>query len=275
MIAILYGPDDEKGRRMAYVGWAALKGEPTASPRLTARGESQWVVEYVDDIQYFPNPVPFRFLGEPMERFVREWHDGTPDMRGRSVRSLDDDDARRILELGYAGSVGDMSDYDASDANPVLEVAERTKRLVAAVSRDARFRRDVMKAYDYTCAITGLSAGSDSKRRAARLLDAAHIRPVGDLGVDIVTNGLSLTPTVHRLFDEGLVSVRWVQDSLQLAVSPFLDARMINAPERGTTIRLEPDAPLILPLDHDDWPNRTLVRYHQTNVFKGPESLVS
>lgn len=275
MIAILYGPGDESGRRMAYIGWTALRSAPERSQRTTVRGEPQWVVRYVDEIQYFPNPVPFRYLGEAMEKFIRESPTGTPDMRGRSVRALDDGDARRILELGYAGSLGDLGDYETPPGTEPLLVAERSRRLVEAVTRDARFRRDVMTAYQFTCAITGLSAGTSQLRKAARLLEAAHIRPVSDKGADAVVNGLALTPTVHRLFDAGLVSIRWSGEALDLVVSPNLDARMIEAPERGTRIELVTGAPLILPADRAKWPSPQLVRYHQAQVFQGPESLTT
>jgi putative restriction endonuclease len=274
MLAIIYGPADEAGRRMAYIGWAALKGQASRSPRNTARGEPQWEVQYVEPIQYFPNPIPFRYLGEAMEGWVRDWPDGTPDMRGRSVRGLSGDDARRILELAYAGSLS-VEDYAQPTGDATLLVAERSRRLVEAVTRDARFRRDVMSAYGFICAVTGLTAGTSAPRRAARLLDAAHIRPVGDMGPDLVINGLSLTPTVHRLFDEGLISIKWTDRALELVTSPRLESQMIEAPERGTTIRLLSGTPLILPGDRESWPQRDLVRYHQNKVFKGPESLVS
>jgi putative restriction endonuclease len=132
-----------------------------------------------------------------------------------------------------------------------------------------------MSAYDFKCAITGLSVGSLAQGRATRLLDAAHIRPVGDQGPDSVTNGVSMTPTVHRLFDEGLVTVRWQATELQLLRSPALEPEMIESPEQGTSIRLVSGMPLLLPGDRSHWPSPDQVRYHQRQVFKGPESLVT
>ena len=274
MLAIIYGPVDETSRRMAYIGWAALNSAPVTSARRTAQGEPQWEVLYADDIQYFPNPVPFRLLGEAMEGWVRDWPSGTPDMRGRSVRTLDDADANRILELGHAGSIG-LEEYPITNAEPQLLAAERTRRLVEAVARDARFRKDVTAAYNQTCAITGLSTGAVSRRRATQLLDAAHIRPVSDRGPDTVSNGLALTPTVHRLFDLGLVSARWAGDVLQLVRSPRLDISMIESPDRRAVFRLDDGMPLFLPANRSSWPNRDQIRYHQREIFKGPESLLS
>ena len=50
---------------------------------------------------------------------------------------------------------------------------------------------------------------------------------------------------------------------------------MIESPERGTAIRLETGTPLMLPGDRSSWPSFEQIRYHNAQVFKGPESLVS
>lgn len=178
---------------------------------------------------------------------------------------LSDEERTEILPSGFQGKF-----YESS-----CMVAERTRRVVDAVVRDARFRRQVMSAYDFKCAVTGLTVGSLPEGRATRLLDAAHIRPVGDQGTDLVTNGLSMTPTVHRLFDEGLVTVRWNQGELRLLRSPVLEPEMIESPEQGTTIQLDTGMRLLLPTDQSQWPSKDQVRYHQRQIFKGPESLVS
>lgn len=220
--------------------------------------------------------MPRDYLGQPLERWLREM---APDNRnvlssGASVRWIEAEEAQHILELGHAGQLGAV-DYPESDAPPELLIAERARRVVEAVARDARFRRQVMAAYAFKCAITGLEVGSLPEGRATRLLDAAHIRPVGDRGSDATSNGISLTPTVHRLFDEGLITAKWSGGSLELVRSPRLEPAMIESAERGTTIRLEAGMSLILPTDPDARPNLQQIRYHQRVIFKGPESLVS
>ncbi len=276
MIAIIYEPRSGGRGRMSYVGWAALRGAPVRSPRLTNRSQPLWEVYYVNRVQEFPNPVPRDYLGQPLERWLR---DIAPDNRnvissGASVRWLEQEEGQLILELGHAGQLGAV-EYPESDAPADLLVAERARRVVEAVARDARFRRQVMAAYEFKCSVTGLEVGSLPEGRATRLLDAAHIRPVGDKGPDAVSNGISLTPTVHRLFDEGLISAKWSDGSLELVRSPRLEPQMIESPERGTTIRLEAGMPLILPRDPSSWPSLEQISYHQRQVFKGPESLVS
>ena len=277
MIAIIYEPRSGGRGRMSYVGWAALRGTPVRSPRVTDKGQALFVVHYVDRAQEFPNLVPRDYLGQPVERWLREIDPANRNVlsSGASVRFLADEEGQRILELGHAGHLGPSLAYIAADGEPETLVAERSRVVVEAVARDARFRRQVMTAYEYRCAVTGLEIGSIPEGRATRLLDAAHIRPVGDHGPDAVTNGLALTPTVHRLFDEGLISARWSGDRLELVRSPRLEPVMIESTERGTTIRVDSGLPLLLPSDRAAWPSRDQVRYHQSTVFKGPESALT
>jgi putative restriction endonuclease len=227
-------------------------------------------------MQEFPTPVPRDYLGQPLERWLRET---LPEHRnvlssGASVRDLAEEEGQLILELGHAGQLG-IGDYQDTAKEPETLAAERSRRVVEAVERDARFRRNVMSAYDYRCAVTGLEIGSLPEGRATRLLDAAHIRPVGDRGPDVVTNGISLTPTVHRLFDEGLVTGRWIGPELRLVRSPRLELVMIESAERGTKIRIEDEMQVLLPKDPASWPSTEQIRYHQLHVFKGPESLLT
>ncbi len=77
---------------------------------------------------------------------------------------------------------------------------EPRRRVVETVSklvRASNFRDQVLNAYGNRCAVT---------RVQLKLVDAAHILPVGAEGsVDTVTNGIALSPSWHRAFDQGLV----------------------------------------------------------------------
>ncbi|HEV7604094.1 MAG TPA: hypothetical protein VGO15_03950, partial [Candidatus Limnocylindrales bacterium] len=44
MMAIIYEPRSGGRGRMSYVGWAALRGVPVRSPRLTESGHPLWEV---------------------------------------------------------------------------------------------------------------------------------------------------------------------------------------------------------------------------------------
>lgn len=68
---------------------------------------------------------------------------------------------------------------------------------VRRLSRDARFKRAVLAAYDNRCAMT---------RIQLKLVEAAHILPVvSEESSDHITNGIALSPTFHRAYDNRLI----------------------------------------------------------------------
>lgn len=70
---------------------------------------------------------------------------------------------------------------------------------VQKLSRESKFRKMVLAAYDNRCAIS---------RIQLKLLDAAHILPVASsISTDHITNGLSLSPTFHRAYDNALIYI--------------------------------------------------------------------
>lgn len=163
-IAIIYEPLGRgavKGRR-AYVGWAALGAAPRLSSLTGERGEPLWTVTYVDRMQEFDNPVPRDPFGEPIEAWLRSMAPSDRDLRtsGASVRFTSEQEARQILDLGYAGQLG-ATDYaqQGSDQATALVAEERARRLVGALERDASFRRGVMSAYVFRCAVSGFGIG--------------------------------------------------------------------------------------------------------------------
>jgi len=78
------------------------------------------------------------------------------------------------------------------------------------------FKREIPKLYNYTCAISGLRVESTIN---AQLIDACHIVPFSISRDDTVGNGFSLTPTLHRAFDRGLITVN---DDYLVRISPGL-----------------------------------------------------
>jgi len=112
--------------------------------------------------------------------------------------------AMQLHKLGrQAATYGLMSRAAALETIPVEEVAslpEERKRIVQTVSRlsrDGNFKKQVLNAYGNRCAVT---------RTQLRLVDAAHILPVGaPESVDDVCNGIALSPTYHRAYDNGLI----------------------------------------------------------------------
>lgn len=278
--AIVYEP---RGRgtvrgRQAYVGWASLDGPPRQSPVVGVRGEPLWIVTYIGRMTEFPIPVPRDPMGIPIEGWLRGILPEHRDIRtsGESVRFITEEEARHIVELGYAAQLGDpLAGVEPLPEEPERGVAEeRTRRLVTALERDARFRSTVMSTYGYSCAVSGFGIGTLAAGRATRLLDAAHIRPVSERGSDDVANGLALTPTLHRLFDEGLFTLVRRRDELQVVISPLLEPTMIESPDRSFRLPLVTGLGVRLPSADALQPGAAALRFHASKVFKGPESLL-
>ncbi len=75
---------------------------------------------------------------------------------------------------------------------------------IEVYNRGTIFRREVVKIYDATCAMSGLSVSASF---SISMVDACHIIPFA-IGFDnTLSNGIALCPNLHRAFDRGLIAV--------------------------------------------------------------------
>lgn len=122
---------------------------------------------------------------------------------------------------------------------------QRIVSTVRRLSRAANFRQQVLTAYDHRCAVT---------RIQLRLVDAAHILPVGALGsADHVQNGLALSPTFHRAFDNALI---YLDEDLVMRISEAKALQLATLHFDGglSNFRNFLDKPIHLPADKRQWP---------------------
>ncbi|HEY7941051.1 MAG TPA: HNH endonuclease [Candidatus Limnocylindrales bacterium] len=273
IFAVIYEPRGDQARgRLGYVGWAMISAPPQATEKSTKSGQRLWRVRYDNPVAPFPSVVPRQVLGEPIET----WLAAIPTGRsrnvatfGRAVRELADSDLQQILALAYGTELAVSLPYPQLDqTGPEALVAERTRRAVEVVQRDAQFRVRVLAAYEFRCSVSGFSIGRVSRTRVTGLLDAAHIRPVADQGGDQVGNGLSLTPTLHRLFDAGLFTANYHHDALEIEVSQHLDESMITAPDGSFRMPLVNGLRVQLPRDRSLWPQPAALHHHQSAIFR-------
>lgn len=274
LYVVLYEPRGDAGTgRMKYVGWAQVAGPPVPTGRSSRAGRPLYAVQYVAPAEPFDQPVPRELLGEPIESWLRRHPRGRARnvaTFGRAVRPLVDEDFQRILEIGGAATVDAMR-YPTRDEHqvPLTVARERVEVLISAMKRGSEFRRQVISAYGERCAVSGFGLGRVPVSKASGLLDAAHIRPVGSNGTDHVSNGLPLTPTLHRMFDAGLFTVRYREGRPEVLVSPRLESPMIETPDRNFRLDLRDGLPLLLPQDRAAWPNIDQARHHQRTIFLG------
>jgi len=126
---------------------------------------------------------------------------------------------------------------------------QRVVQAVTRLSRLANFRQTVLQAYGFRCAIT---------RVQLKLVDAAHILPVGAPGsADDVRNGLALSPTYHRAYDNGLI---YLDENHDMRINTrraeeLGRMRLAGGIERFRT----PLGRIHLPPDRRQWPNANFI----------------
>jgi len=112
--------------------------------------------------------------------------------------------------------------------------------------REARFRLNIVAAYNYTCALTRYRLTTIT---GGSIVEAAHIHPFADSRNNDPRNGLALTRNAHWLFDNGLWTL---SDDYRVMVAQgiFTEAgpeQHLLAQYHGRTIQL--------PTDHSLWPS--------------------
>lgn len=156
--------------------------------------------------------------------------------------------------LSKAGRLETVTNFEMSG------LTSERKRVVTKISRLARdsdFRRKVVVAYDRKCCVTGMQL---------RLIDAAHILPVGAAGSsDDVGNGLCLSPTYHRAYDRGLI---YLNDRCEMLINPNRKRELIQLGLGSGMCDFEKHLgrQIFLPADRRQWPNPEFIR--AANVFR-------
>ncbi len=88
------------------------------------------------------------------------------------------------------------------------EVIERRRDIVSRARRDSQFRSKVLEAYGNQCAIC--------RCHISEVLEAAHIYDVQFGGNDKIDNGICLCANHHKLYDKGLINIKWEDKSLTI-----------------------------------------------------------
>lgn len=132
-------------------------------------------------------------------------------------------------------------------------------RVPSRQTRDPNFRENVLKAYEYKCAVCGFDV---KLRHQPVALEAAHIKWHQAGGPDIEVNGLALCSLHHKLFDRGVFTL---SEHLEVLVSEYANGsvgfeewlmrfhgRTINFPQRQSY-----------------YPQDNFIGWHMKEVFKG------
>ncbi|CAN5428677.1 HNH endonuclease [soil metagenome] len=126
-------------------------------------------------------------------------------------------------------------------------------------TREAVFRREIVRLYNDTCCITGIRV---SAPYTFSMVDACHIVPFYKTFNNHPTNGIALCPNLHRAFDKGVISV---DDDYRVMVSP-----MFVENENSTySLKALAGKQIELPTNKDFGPDIEAFGWHRKNTFKG------
>lgn len=122
--------------------------------------------------------------------------------------------------------------------------------------RGGLFKRTIPKIYNYTCCISGLKINSTHN---IQMVDACHIHPFSISNDDTVSNGISLSPTLHRAFDRGLITIT---PNFLVRISPTIEEKESSFPFsnfEGKQIQL--------PKKYEWYPSLESLKWHNKEVF--------
>lgn len=138
-------------------------------------------------------------------------------------------------------------------------VAEETPKYGNPILRKVRigqgaFRLSIIDAYNKRCAITG--------EKTLPVLEAAHIKPFAESGPNQIVNGLLLRSDMHKLFDNGYITVT---PDLKIEVSKRIREEFNNGREyyqyHGKNLSILPELAV-------DKPSALYLDYHNTTIFR-------
>ncbi len=122
--------------------------------------------------------------------------------------------------------------------------------------RGALFKREIPKLYNYTCAATKTKVVTDTD---VQMVDACHIVPFSISKDDTVRNGISFSPTIHRAFDRGIITL---SDDFKIKVSS-----RIKTDDSPYSIKRLEGVEIDLPVNVDYHPLLSNLQWHRKEVW--------
>ena len=163
-----------------------------------------------------------------------------------------------LLEIHFPHSIHEDI-LQAVEIDSPLQISKPQRRDPKRRKRDHSFRANILKAYEYKCAVCGF----DVKLGASPIaLEAAHIKWYTHRGPDTEVNGLALCSLHHKLFDRGAFTL---SEERQILVSKDADGS-VGFEEwlmrfHGETISF--------PQRQSYYPAPEFTSWHVKEVFKG------
>ncbi|MBI6549144.1 phosphorothioated DNA-binding restriction endonuclease [Xenorhabdus lircayensis] len=124
--------------------------------------------------------------------------------------------------------------------------------------RDPRFRQQILRAYNYECAICGYNLRHDDTPVG---LEAAHIKWKQYGGPCTVNNGLALCSLHHSAFDMGSIGI---DNNMNLLISESINGGPMVKHLFWNFAKKQ----ILLPQNRDYYPLEGFITWHRDQVFK-------
>lgn len=123
--------------------------------------------------------------------------------------------------------------------------------------RSGVFKKVIPNIYNHTCSVSGMQISANFD---VQMIDACHIVPFSVSHDDTISNGISLSPTIHRAFDRGLITI---DNEYRLVVSNTFTETTTNS-----FIKSYEGKNILLPKHKSHFPLIENLEWHRANVFR-------
>ncbi len=124
--------------------------------------------------------------------------------------------------------------------------------------RGGLFKKAIPKIYEYKCCISEMKIENNHN---FQMIDACHIIPFSLSNDDTIPNGISLSPTLHRAFDRGLITIN---DDYVVRISPTISENE-NSP---FSLKQFEGKQIMLPKKQSHFPSIESLSWHRKELFK-------
>jgi putative restriction endonuclease len=122
--------------------------------------------------------------------------------------------------------------------------------------RSGVFKKVVPRIYNYSCSISGMKINAT---REMQMIDACHIVPFAESHDDTITNGISLSPNLHRAFDRFLITIN---EHYEVIVSDSFTETGYHS------IKVFHGKPIQLPKERKYYPSVENLKWHMDRFLK-------
>lgn len=164
---------------------------------------------------------------------------------------------QRDTALRYSKKIEKQILFDAKENYTGTKIRQQHEETIESkeeeiILRNYIFRKAVLETYNNQCAISGLKIESSDEEL---LVDACHIVPFTHTSDDSIRNGIALSPTLHRAFDNGLIAI---DDNYKILVP-----HKLKDYNPAVGIRQYANRKILLPRDEEFYPSLHRLAEHR------------